>query len=228
MNTALITGSNRGLGLEFTKQLAAAGWQIHACCRNPDNASELQALSQDNPITLHQVDVNNTANIAKLQADLNAAPIDLLINNAGVMGNKDSNLNDLDTDDILSVFKVNALAPLSLLAACKDNLAASDLKLVGNITSRMGSIRDNTSGGYYAYRTSKAALNMLMRSAQHECLDAGIKILLLHPGWVQTDMGGSNALIDSTTSVSGLLNVLFDENSEAGHFYNYLGEEIPW
>lgn len=227
--TILVTGANRGLGLEFVRQYAIDNNPIFACCRYPNQATELQALQQSYPnIEIHKLDITSAEEIAALRVKI-TQPIDLLINNAGML-NKSAPLGNLPLADLTETFLVNAVAPLKVTEAFIDHVAKSKLKLVVCISSSMGSITDNTSGGYYSYRAGKTALNMLMKSAAIDLQQQGIKILLLHPGWVKTRMGGEKALITPQESIAGMRQVIDSYAPLPGElrFYRYNGEIIPW
>ena len=229
MDTILITGANRGLGLEFVKQYAEEGCIIHACCRSPDEAKELQALSSKNKnIQIHTLDTTSEADIAALKNKIDS-PIDILINNAGMLV-QDAPLGNIPVDNLINTFLVNAVAPLKIAEAFIDHLAKSKRKLIACVSSSMGSITENTSGGYYSYRTGKVALNMLMKSAAYELANSGIKVLLLHPGWVKTRMGGEGASITPEESISGMRKVIATYNTPPGEviFYRYDGGKVPW
>src|SRR5262245_31651614 len=180
--TVLITGANRGLGLEFTRQYAADGWHVIACCRDPKEAPELKKLKAE----VHALDVTSQESIDHLAKTLNGKPIDVLINNAGTHGDRRS-FGETDIALWKQIFAVNTIAPYQVLAALLDNVVAGAQKKVVNISSKVGSIGDAPGGGNYAYRSSKTALNMVMVNAAHELKNHGITILLIHPGWVQTD-----------------------------------------
>ncbi len=228
MSTALITGTNRGIGLEFTKQYAEAGWDVLACCRSPENAKALNALASKHAnITLYALDVANFAQVDTLAQQLNGVAIDVLINNAGVYPS--GGLSDTEVAKWLESFKVNAIAPLKVATAFTTHVAKSQLKKLVTLSSKMGSIDDNTSGGSYMYRSTKTAANMVMKSLSIDLKNAGIAVVTLHPGWVETDMGGPNALINTQTSVTGLRKVI-DHLSLAntGQFIAYDGKEIGW
>jgi NAD(P)-dependent dehydrogenase (short-subunit alcohol dehydrogenase family) len=224
----LITGANRGIGLEFTQQYAQDGWNVLACCREPQHASALQALAtaQTNIRILH-LDVADFSQIDALALQLKDEKIDVLINNAGVF--PDSSLSDADTENWLQAFKINSIAPMKMATAFTPHIAKSELKKLATLSSKMGSMADNTSGGSYIYRSTKTAVNMVMKSLSIDLKPAEIAVVTLHPGWVQTDMGGSNALINTQTSVAGLRKVI--ENltlSNTGRFIAYDGKEIAW
>lgn len=223
MPTVLITGTNRGIGLELTRQYAAEGWRVHACARDLAKAAALKEVRGD--ITLHELDVADETEIAALVRALQGQPIDLLINNAGVGGNDEAT----DPDPWLEVFRVNSIAPVRVLEALLPNLQRSKDPRVLNLTSLMGSIADNSSGGSYAYRSSKAALNAAMKSLAIDLKPRGITIAVMHPGWVKTDMGGPGAPVTPKASAEGLRRVIAAlKPSDSGAFLNYDGAKLPW
>jgi NAD(P)-dependent dehydrogenase (short-subunit alcohol dehydrogenase family) len=226
MPTVLVTGANRGLGLEFVRQYATDGWRVHACCRAPQKAGELKEVAGD--VTVHPLDVADTASVAALARALHGESIDVLVNNAGVYGRRQS-LGRIDYDEWLDVLRTDTLAPVALTEALLPNLERGEGKRVALITSQMGSIADNTSGGVYAYRSAKAALNAAGRSLAVDLKPGGIIVLLLHPGWVRTDMGGSGGKIDAAESVAALRDGIADAKpAHSGRFFRYDGREIPW
>ncbi|QSR34707.1 short-chain dehydrogenase [Marinobacterium iners] len=229
--TVLITGCNRGLGLEFAYQYARDGWQVHACARDLVHAEALQALEARFPeqISLHTLDVNKDGQIKALDRVLENTTIDLLINNAGYYGPKGVAFGTLERELWRQVLETNTLSPLMLTQALYPRIAASELKTVAFLSSKVGSIADNTSGGGYYYRSSKTALNQIVRSLSIDLAGAGVKVVALHPGWAQTDMGGSNALITPEESVSALRTLLTGlTQDQSGDFINYDGSTLPW
>ena len=232
MSNLLITGANRGIGLEFVRQYAADGWRIFACCRHPEEATELNALSQqhDGQITVHMLDVADFLQIERLADELAGHDLDLLINNAGIYPDSTSGgFGATNYEGWAHAFRVNTMAPLKMAETFAPNVARSQQKKIVNITSKMGSIADNTSGGAYIYRSSKAALNMVVKSLSYDLAARGIVTAILHPGWVQTDMGGPNALITTEQSVAGMRDVITRlSKANSGKFYSYDGQEIPW
>ena len=224
----LITGANRGLGLAFTQQYAADGWNVIACCRHPQSALDLQALAaRHNNVKIYTLDVADFAQIDALAMQLRDESIDVLINNAGVY--PASSFGDTNYDDWAVAFKVNSMAPLKMAEVFVQHITRSQLKKIATITSKMGSLDDNTSGESYSYRSSKTAVNMVMKSLSIDLKPYGISVVTLHPGWVQTDMGGSNALINAQTSVNGLRKVIESLSlSTTGQFIAYDGKAIPW
>lgn len=227
-NTILISGANRGLGLEFVKQYAHEGELVLACCRNPTEATQLLELKkQYSKIEIYPLDLASIDSIKSLARDL-SRPIDIIINNAGML-EKDQ-LGDLSVESLMRSFQINAIAPIKMAEAFMKHLENGKRKLLACVSSSMGSIGSNTSGGYYSYRTSKAALNMLMKSAAVDLMPNGIKVLLLHPGWVKTQMGGTDANISPEVSITGMRTVIENYNPPAGEviFYRYSGEIVPW
>ena len=224
----LITGANRGLGLAFTKQYAADGWNVLACCRHPQSALDLQALAAAHSnIKIYTLDVADFAQIDALAVLLKDESIDVLINNAGVY--PASSFGDTNYNDWANGFKVNSMAPLKMAEAFVQHITRSTLKKIATLTSKMGSIADNTSGESYSYRSSKCAVNMVMKSLSIDLKPYGISVVTLHPGWVQTDMGGSNALISAQTSVNGMRKVIADLSlGTTGQFIAFDGKPIPW
>jgi NAD(P)-dependent dehydrogenase (short-subunit alcohol dehydrogenase family) len=240
MPTVLITGAGRGIGLEFTRQYAAAGWHVLACARTPRVATALLDLAASHGATVevHALDVSDHAAIDALAATLAGRAIDVLINNAGTMGKANyakqgvtaDRFGSSDFSDWASMLRVNAMAPMKMSEAFVTNVARSEQKKIVSLTSILASIAGNTLGGLYSYRVSKVALNAIMRSM---ALDLGRKYQILaipiHPGWTRTDMGGAHASIDPATSVSGMRAVIAGLNKEqTGRFWMYDGSELPW
>ena len=227
MATVLITGASRGLGLEFCKQYADEGWQVLACCRNPETADKLADIPQ---VRVFPLDVSDFAQIDKLAAQLQDTAIDVLINNAGIYGDRPGRgFGQLDYAAWTQTLTINTQAPVKMAEAFLPHLQRGDKKLLVSISSQMGSIADNGSGGSIVYRTSKAALNAAMKSIAIDLADQSIGVLVLHPGWVKTDMGGPNALIDSHISVTGMRQVIAQFTlAQSGSFLKYDGSSLPW
>ena len=226
MPTLLVTGANRGLGLEFARSYAADGWTVHAAVRDPAKASALKQLK--GKVELHAADVTDAASVAGLAKALGRTPIDLLINNAGVYLDRNSTIGGLDFKAWEETFRVNTLAPIRVAEALADNVARSDKKLMVFITSRMGSVTEN-SGASYAYRASKAALNMAVSCLALDLKPKGVSCILLHPGWVKTDMGGSAAEIAIPDSIKGMRKVIDRAGpAETGKFFNFQGAAVAW
>ena len=229
--SVLITGTSRGLGLEFVRQYVQEGWRVYATCRSPERALELARLAGEHrdTLSLHPLDVSEPRHIRALQQVLAGEPLDLLINNAGVLGPKDQGFGHTDADAWLYTLRVNTIAPLKMIEAFADNLEAGGHKLAATVTSRMGSIGDNDSGGYYIYRSSKAAANAVVKSAALDLQERGITVVALHPGWVRTDMGGSEAELEAEQSVRLMRGVLERmEPGDSGGFFDLDGGAIPW
>jgi len=224
--TILITGAGRGLGLEFARQYAADGWRVIACCRSPEKVPELKKLGRQ--VEVHALDVTSADSIQHLAKTLAGTPIDVLLNNAGLHGDR-TPFGATDVSLWKKILDVNTIAPIQVTAALLENVAASAQKKVVAITSKVGSIGDGPSGGSYAYRSSKTALNMAMVNAAHELKGRGITILLMHPGWVQTDMGGPSAPVSIEQSIAGVRRIIDKATlAETGHFYDYTGKQLPW
>ncbi|MEZ4407576.1 MAG: SDR family oxidoreductase [Polyangiales bacterium] len=229
MNVA-ITGANRGIGLELTRQYLAKGATVYAGARRPDEAAELKALGEGakGKLVVAECDVSRDESVAKFAAAVGDAAIDLLINNAGVMG-KSGTVAKLDLDDALSTIAVNALGALRVTKALLPAIARSEGKKILHVSSGMGSIGDNTSGGWYGYRMSKAALNMASRSLAMELKGQGIVSVVINPGWVQTDMGGPSASITVEESAKKIIaRVEGLTMADTGTFLDYKGGTWEW
>lgn len=228
MATYVITGANRGIGLEFVRQLLARGERVLATCRDPQHSKALAALACDR-LSVHSVDVASTESVRAFADALHTEPVDVLINNAGIFGPDNQSFGRTDYDGWLALLNTNTLGPLRVLEALAPNLERGARKLAVTITSGMGSIGDNTSGGYYPYRSSKAAVNMVMRSASVDLRGRGITVVVINPGWVKTDMGGPGASISPTESIAGMLRVFDGLTLEkTGTFLDYRGGTFEW
>jgi NAD(P)-dependent dehydrogenase (short-subunit alcohol dehydrogenase family) len=223
MPTVLITGANRGLGLEFAKQYAAEGYRIVATCRDPEEAGELAGIDG---ARVEVLDMTDHIALASFGERLGGVGIDLFIANAGLMEPRGPMGADY-AEAWMRTLAVNAVAPVVLAYALKERIVRGGKAVA--ITSKMGSIADNGSGGYYAYRSSKAALNAAWRSLAFGWRKDGISAAMLHPGWVRTRMGGPNGLIDAPESVAGMRQVIDAlDLDRTGAFLNYDGTPIPW
>lgn len=229
MANVLITGTNRGIGLEFVEQFLARGDSIFASCREPDAKGKLQELAANNgSLKLLKLDVSDESSLQAFPDQLAGVAIDIFVNNAGIYGSREG-FGKLDESVWAEVFQVNSSAPVILTQLIMDNLKKGSLKKLVYLTSKMGSIADNQGGGSYIYRSSKAALNAAIKSLAIDLKDEGFSVGLLHPGWVRTDMGGPNGLIDTNTSVTGLIKVIDNlDSANSGSFFNYDGAIIPW
>ncbi|MBT8056513.1 MAG: SDR family oxidoreductase [Gammaproteobacteria bacterium] len=222
--TVLITGANRGLGLEFARQYSAEGWHVIATARNPERADQLEALA----VEIAPLDVADPASVDALANSLDGRSIDLLINNAGIFP-RAGGIEEIDFDDYSRTLTVNTMGPVRVTRALLPNLRASEMKKVVNITSRLGSIALTGNGVFYGYRESKAALNMFTKILANELKPEGFTCLTIHPGWVQTDMGGENANLTPEESISGMREVIATVGPEkTGTYWSYGGEEVPW
>ena len=227
MPSVLITGANRGLGLEFTRQYAADGWWVFAACRDPAGARDLAAVEGD--VSAETLDVDDGPQVEALANKLSGQPIDVLINNAGIYGPKDVTRDTVDYDAWGQVFRTNTMSPLAVSAAFAANVAQGGQKKIITLSSIMGSIAENDSSGDFIYRSSKAAVNAVMKSLAGDLKSEGITVAVLHPGWVRTDMGGPDASIEAPESVTGMRAVIAGlKESDSGRFLNYDGTEIPW
>ena len=223
MQQVLITGANRGIGLEFCRQLTARGDQVVAVVRK--SSPELAKLGCH---VVSGCDVTRTEDLAKLSAELGTLKLDLVINNAGILSNQAlGNIDESAIRQIMDQFRVNALGPVLLAQALRANLARGSRFAI--ISSRMGSIADNTSGGSYGYRMSKAAANAAGVSLARDLEEDGITVLILHPGYVRTDMTAHSGLVDADESVRGLIARIDELGPEdSGSFHHANGETLPW
>ena len=231
MPSALITGANRGLGFEFARQYVADGWQVYAACRDPASASKLRRLAEDSDDKLRilAIDVTDSATVHAAATELDGQAIDLLLNNAGVIGPRGQTIGNIDYEAWADVLSVNTMGPMRVSEAFVEHVASSDRKLIVTLTSGMGSIADNTSGGSVVYRSSKAALNMVMRSLAIDLAPRSITCVVVNPGWVRTDMGGPNATLEPPESISALRRLMATLGpAQSGKFFNHTGREYPW
>ena len=229
-HSILITGSNRGIGLELVRQYAELGWRVFSCCRSPENADKLNQLATEHSnISVHALDVSDTQKINQLANELKGESIDILLNNAGIYGPKPTSFGNTDETQWLDCFRINTIAPMKVMEAFVEHVAASETRLIATMSSKMGSMADNGSGGSYLYRSSKAAVNAVMKSASIDLRPRGIKVAILHPGWVLTDMGGPNAEITVEECVNNLRRNLENVTMEnSGTFFEIDGSVIPW
>jgi NAD(P)-dependent dehydrogenase (short-subunit alcohol dehydrogenase family) len=231
MPSALITGANRGLGLEFARQYLADGWRVYAACRDPATASELHRLAEqaDDKLRILAMDVTDPDSIHAGATELDGQAVDLLLNNAGIIGPRGQTVGNIDYHAWVEVLTVNTMGPTRVSEAFVEHVARSDRKLIVTLTSGMGSIADNTSGGSIVYRSSKAAVNMVMRSLAIDLAPRGITCVVINPGWVHTDMGGPNATLEPSESISQMRRLIATLGpKQSGKFFNYTGREYPW
>ncbi len=225
-----ITGANRGIGLEFVRQLLCRGDTVEAGVREPSEARLLQGLAResDGRLRIHRLAVDDAASVQAFAVHVGEFPVDVLINNAGVSG-KWQGLPELDYEDMARTLAINTLGPLRLTSALLPALLKGSTRKAIHVSSAMGSIGKNSEGGAYGYRMSKAALNMGVRSMALDFRAQGLITAALNPGWVKTDMGGENAPLRPDESVSNMLRVIDGLAPEhTGRFFDYDGSELPW
>ena len=220
----LITGANRGLGLEFAKQYSEAGWYVIGTARNPDSATDLRELGA----TVLQLDVTDAESVGALAKQLENKPIDMLINNAGIFPRYNT-LAETDFESVGRILDVNLIGPMRVTQALLPNLSAGEQKKIINITSSLGSIESNGFGRFYGYRESKAGLNMFSKTLSVELKEQGFIAVSIHPGWVQTDMGGPSATLTPEESITGMRAVIDKLTVEdSGTNWGVEGEQVPW
>lgn len=209
LKNVIITGANRGIGFELTKQFSAAGYHVMATARKPLQAVKLIELADDdaNNISIFKLDVTSKLSVDNFSKTIADIPVEILINNAGILDTYESSIDNINLVDFAEVLTTNTINPIRVLRAAMPSLRLGKTKKVANISSFMGSF-EGKSNGAHAYRTSKAALNRAMQIFGRELAEEGFIIMNLHPGWVRTDMGGPNADIDVQTSAAGLLNII--------------------
>lgn len=227
MPTLLITGAGRGLGLEFAGQYAGEGWRVIGTVRDLAQGAALAKLGRS--VEVHSLDVRDRAAIFKLARELEGTAIDVLLCNAGIYGPRDLPFGGIEHQAWHEVFQVNVMGPMACAEAFADHVARSERKAIVVVSSRMGSISGNTNGSAYIYRSSKAALNAVAKNLSIELHGRGITVAAVHPGWVQTDMGGAAATLTPEASVRDLRAVIDGLTLErSGRFWNYDGAELAW
>jgi len=223
-STVIITGANRGIGLEYARQFAAKGYKVIGTARDLTDAKELSAVAD----RVEQLDVADPASVAALAQRLKGVSIDVLVNNAGMFDREDVSLDRVDFAAMEQTLAVNTLGPLRVTQALMPNLRAGKRRIIVNMSSELGSI-EHSNGRWYAYRTSKAALNQVTKTMSVELAPEGFICVVLHPGWVRTDMGGAAATYSPQESVAGLVAVIEKLGpSDNGRFYDFKGTAIPW
>ncbi|RAU22897.1 short-chain dehydrogenase [Paramagnetospirillum kuznetsovii] len=222
MPAILIIGASRGLGLEFVRQYAADGWRVLATVRDPAKGRAVSEAGAE----IYICDVADPASIRRLAASLATVKLDIVLHNAGIYGEA-QDFGAVDPDKFLEVMRIDALAPLKVAEAFADHLDGR--KIFAAVSSMMGSVTDNTSGGSYAYRAAKAALNMVIKGLAVDLAPRGILTVALSPGWVRTDMGGPTAPLDPPEAITGMRKVLADlKAADSGHLVHYDGRVLPW
>jgi NAD(P)-dependent dehydrogenase (short-subunit alcohol dehydrogenase family) len=240
LETVLITGANRGIGLELVKILLREGRKVIATCRSPETAVDLWGLvsdmgtdatpdaTPDATLDIQQLEVTDSTSIDALRAKLSGVQIDVLINNAGVKGSEHQSLKHMDVDAWRHTFEVNTIAPFQVSMALLENLKLSSRPRIITVSSQMGAL-SRAGSGVYAYRSTKAAVNKVMQLMAKDLDSEGIIVCPIHPGWVQTDMGGASADITVNESASGIVALMDSLTKEqSGRFWNWNGEEHPW
>jgi NAD(P)-dependent dehydrogenase (short-subunit alcohol dehydrogenase family) len=230
MATVLITGANRGIGLEMVRIYAGQGDRVIACCRNPEGADELNRLAGEGDVRVQKVSVGEAESVAAMAADLEGRVIDVVINNAGMNGPAYENqtVSNMDFEGWAEAFNINTMAPVRVMQVLDDNLKLADNPKVVTITSQMGAL-DLDMTVAYAYCTSKAALNKFMRMAAIEKAKQGIAVCVIHPGWVRTDIGGQGADISPQESARGIIDVIGGLNADnTGSFWTWDGKTHAW
>ncbi|MEL7029528.1 MAG: SDR family oxidoreductase [Pseudomonadota bacterium] len=238
MTTVLITGASRGLGLEHARQFAARGFRVVATCRSRDAPGALGdvARAHGDDVEILDYEAGDLASADRVAAALGGTPIDILINNAGIYGAANfvdgmeaQSLGSIDYENWRNVLQVNLLAPMRLTEALIENIAASERRIVAMMSSDLGSIENNRMGQSYAYRSSKAALNMMTKGLSVNLKERGVIAVSLAPGWCRTDLGGDIAEIDPADSVRGQQAVLDQLTlDDTGRFINWMGQDTPW
>lgn len=222
MPTILITGTNRGLGLELARQYAAEGWRVIGTVRDPLSGR----AASDAGAEVYVADVSDPNSITRLKNALGDVGLDIVLNNAGIYGEQQS-FGAVDPDAFLKTIRTNTLGPLKMAEAFAGNLVGR--RIIASVSSMMGSIAENTTGNWYGYRASKAALNMVMKGLSLDLKEQGVTAIALSPGWVRTDMGGPNAPLDPPAAVSGMREVLAKVTlNDSGKFFHFDGRELPW
>ena len=223
----MITGANRGLGLEFVRQYADNNWKVIATCRDPESAKDLYDIQGDKEIL--PLDVTDFEAIEQTSELLRSEKIDVLLNNAGVYDSDKNGLGKTNFDDWTKMLRINTIAPLKIVESFISQVVSSKRKVIVSISSLLGSLSANDTGGQYAYRSSKSALNSVNKSLSIDLARKGIISIVISPGWARTDMGGPNAAVDPIDSVSGIRRVINNLKPEdSGKFFNYDGSNIDW
>lgn len=231
MPSILITGTNRGIGLELAKLYTSKQWQVHACCRSPEATTQLQNIATKHTnLHLHKLDINNNEQRKALADKLTQEPIDILFNNAGIYGNWDyQSFGNTHEEEWINAFQTNVIATMKMMESFATHVAHSEKRIIVNMSSKMGSMDDNGSGGSYIYRSCKAAVNAITVSAAKDLSRNDITVIAQHPGWVRTDMGGPQGEISASTCASNIAYILEQLSiDDSGRFIDIDGSTIPW
>ncbi|WP_070967297.1 SDR family oxidoreductase [Vibrio sonorensis] len=228
MKHVLVTGANRGVGFALCEYYLQKGWRVSATYRHASQSQELLSKAESEPhLSCHQLDVTDYLSVQSLAQTFDS--LDLLINNAGYYGPKGYKFGSTDVEEWRKAIEVNTIAPLKIAEAFYPSLSKGQDKIIACLSSKVGSMTENTSGGGYIYRSSKAGLNSVVKSLSNDLSPQGFIAVALHPGWVQTEMGGPNALIDTNTSAAGLASVISGLKLEdSGKFIDFKGNALPW
>ena len=225
MHNILIIGANRGIGLEFARQYSNGNNNVFATTRNRSDSKELNSIKN---IKVFDLDLNSDESLDNFTQNISSQKIDILIHNAGIFSDEQLD-DDLDINAWMNEMRINAIIPIILARKLKRNIEMGSNKKIIFISSQMGSIDDNYSGRFYFYRSSKSALNSAAKSLSIDWKEDGISILILHPGWVKTDMGGGNAKLEIPDSISQMIKVINDLSlNNSGSFVNYAGAKLEW
>jgi NAD(P)-dependent dehydrogenase (short-subunit alcohol dehydrogenase family) len=228
MNTVLITGANRGIGNALVEEFINHQWRVIACCRQP-NEKDFAHLDSTTNLTLHSLDVTDESQIQRLAKNCKTEKIDILLHVAGLYGPNGIRFGETPVEPWLEVLKVNTIAPLKITEALIEQVTRSQHKTIVVISSEMGSISCNEWGNAYLYRSSKAALNAVVKSLSIDLKDQGVRALAIHPGWVKTDMGGPEATMPVTDSAHYIYQLLTQKTPlKSGGFFDYRGKQLPW
>ena len=232
MDSVLVTGANRGIGFEFTKQFYDAGWRVFACCRDPaaEHSRDLNMLAgwSSRHVTVHRLDVTKHDEVYELAKRLEPETIDIVINNAGVNGPKQT-FGDTDYELWADAMATNVFGPMRMAEAFVEHVSRSERKIIATISSRLGSLTQAEADGRHHYRSSKTAVNMVMKNLAGYVADRGITTISFSPGWVKTEMGGAGATIEPEETVSGMRSILERITpADSGKFFHYDGTELPW
>ncbi len=228
MARVLITGANKGIGLEMTRQYVEKGDEVIACIRNPQAATELNELASGGKVTVETMDVGDPESIASARARIGDGSIDILINNAGAVGGAQQSIDDVDIEEWHKTLDVNTIGPLLIARAFKPNLAASGDGKLMTVTSQLAA-STWPMGGMYIYSSTKAGVSKVCQALALDWKDEPITVALMHPGWVKTDMGGPHAELTAQESASGIISVIDGlTKADSGKFYKWNGEIHPW